>query len=53
MVFHVGNSLIASSIIKLCCQVSDPLNLSGDKTPSSSKNNTLPWLISISLGEQT
>jgi hypothetical protein len=31
MVFDVANSLIASSIIKLCCQVSDPLNLSGDK----------------------
>jgi hypothetical protein len=30
MAFQVANPLIASSIVKLCCQVSDPLNLSGD-----------------------
>jgi len=27
---EAANSLIASLIIRLCCQVSDPLNLSGD-----------------------
>jgi hypothetical protein len=29
MAFGVANPLIASLIIRLCCQVSDPLNLSG------------------------
>jgi len=31
MVFEAANPLIASLIIRLCAQVSDPLNLSGDK----------------------
>jgi hypothetical protein len=31
MALTVPNSLIASLIIRLCCQGSDPLNLSGDK----------------------
>jgi hypothetical protein len=31
MAFQVANSLIASSIVKLCGQVNDLLNLSGDK----------------------
>jgi len=30
MALDVPNSLIASLIVRLCCQVSDPLNLSGD-----------------------
>ena len=30
MVFDAPNPLIASLIIRLCCQASDPLNLSGD-----------------------
>ena len=30
MVFDAANPLIASTIVRLCCQVTDPLNLSGD-----------------------
>jgi hypothetical protein len=30
MVFDAANPLVASLIVRLCCQVSDPLNLSGD-----------------------
>jgi hypothetical protein len=30
MVFDAANPLIASTIVRLCCQVSDPSNLSGD-----------------------
>ena len=38
MVFDAANSMIAPDIIRLCCQVNDPLNLSDTILTCSSKN---------------